>query len=49
MKRFLVCLVLLGLLVVGIFIFNGNKSKDSKNTKIKVGDAILTSRSHGNL
>lgn len=38
MKRFLVCLILLGLLVVGFFIFGNNVSKKEKYVKIKVGE-----------
>ena len=38
MKKFLVCLILFGLIIAGIFIFNGNKTKESKNVKIKVGE-----------
>ena len=38
MKKLLVCLILLGLIIVGIFIFNGNKNKESKNVKVKVGE-----------
>lgn len=37
MKKFLVCLILLALIVVGYFIFTDN-NKENKNTKIKVGE-----------
>ena len=38
MKKFLVCLILFGLVIAGIFIFRGNSTKDSKNVKVKVGE-----------
>ena len=37
MKKFLVCLIILALIVVGYFIFTNNK-KETNNTKIKVGE-----------
>lgn len=37
MKKFLVCLILLGLIIAGYFIFTSN-NKETKNTKIKVGE-----------
>ena len=38
MKKILTCLILLGLLLTGIFIFNNNNSKKEKIAKIKVGE-----------
>ena len=42
MKKILVCIIILGLLMVGYFIFINNKKEDNK--KVRVGDANITSR-----
>ncbi|MBR2833263.1 MAG: hypothetical protein IKE75_02400 [Bacilli bacterium] len=44
MKKFLVCLILFGLIIGGFLIFNRDKLVENKNTKIKVGEVTLTSR-----
>lgn len=38
MKKFLVGLILLALVTSGYFIFTGDSNKESKNTKVKVGE-----------